>query len=303
MRCMECGSSAVSERPERTARGYCRFRCRNCGKQFNERSWAAEPNPPSLQCHRPRGVLAPAPQDQSARLGRNVPLIRGIVFSYDRAAEQIDGRDWKSQAHAGAGRDSVAPPAPQDRPELVCQRNLPQSPRLRCYLYRAIDTSGARVDVRLSETRDMAAATAFFGSAQTVTGITPARVTTDGRDSYPRATEPVREGIRTELGEGVCAIGRIVIPTIGLSRITAASRVDATPPLPFRALMRVGPWAASPMRGFKSRSSAARFCRSYGELRSLLRSRSNRNQHAPADHRRLHVLFRSPGPISILKDA
>jgi transposase-like protein len=31
-----------------------------------------------------------------------------------------------------------------------------------CYLYRAIDTSGALVDVRLSETRDMAAARAFF---------------------------------------------------------------------------------------------------------------------------------------------
>jgi transposase-like protein len=43
------------------------------------------------------------------------------------------------------------------------------------------------VDVRLSETRDMAAARAFFRSAKTVTGITPARVTTDRHDSYPKA--------------------------------------------------------------------------------------------------------------------
>jgi putative transposase len=28
----------VSERPELTSRGYRRFRCRACGKQFNERS-------------------------------------------------------------------------------------------------------------------------------------------------------------------------------------------------------------------------------------------------------------------------
>jgi transposase-like protein len=35
---MECGSSAVSERSERTVQGYRRFRCRTCGKQFNERS-------------------------------------------------------------------------------------------------------------------------------------------------------------------------------------------------------------------------------------------------------------------------
>jgi putative transposase len=38
MDCVACGSAAVTERPEHTARGYRRFRCRDCGKQFNERS-------------------------------------------------------------------------------------------------------------------------------------------------------------------------------------------------------------------------------------------------------------------------
>ena len=38
MDCVACGSAAVRERPERTARGYRRFRCRDCGKLFNERS-------------------------------------------------------------------------------------------------------------------------------------------------------------------------------------------------------------------------------------------------------------------------
>ena len=38
MRCIECGSAAVTERSDRTAQGYCRFRCRACGLQFNERS-------------------------------------------------------------------------------------------------------------------------------------------------------------------------------------------------------------------------------------------------------------------------
>jgi transposase-like protein len=54
----------------------------------------------------------------------------------------------------------------------------------------------SRVDVRLSEARDIAAAWTFFRSAKTVTGITPTRVTKDGHDSYPRV-------IQTELGEGV----------------------------------------------------------------------------------------------------
>ena len=65
----------------------------------------------------------------------------------------------------------------------------------RRYLYRAIDRSGALVDVMFSEHRDMAAAQAFFQSAKTVTDA-PDRVTTDGHDSYPRA-------IRTKLGDGV----------------------------------------------------------------------------------------------------
>jgi hypothetical protein len=38
MRCLECGSEAVTERAERTAQGYRRFRCRACGKPLNERS-------------------------------------------------------------------------------------------------------------------------------------------------------------------------------------------------------------------------------------------------------------------------
>jgi transposase-like protein len=38
MDCVACGSGPVTERPERTAQGYRRFRCRDCGKGFNERS-------------------------------------------------------------------------------------------------------------------------------------------------------------------------------------------------------------------------------------------------------------------------
>jgi putative transposase len=54
-----------------------------------------------------------------------------------------------------------------------------------------------------------------------------------------------------------------------------------------------------PMRGFKSSSSAAVF----DELRNFLRSRSNRNQSVPANHRRLHVLSRALTAISILTAA
>jgi transposase-like protein len=42
MRCLMCGSAGVTERQERTAQGYRRFRCHACGKQFNERALAHE---------------------------------------------------------------------------------------------------------------------------------------------------------------------------------------------------------------------------------------------------------------------
>ena len=38
MDCVRCGSAAVAERPERTAQDYRRFRCRDRGRQSNERS-------------------------------------------------------------------------------------------------------------------------------------------------------------------------------------------------------------------------------------------------------------------------
>jgi putative transposase len=38
MECASCGSVAITERQDRTAQGYRRFRCRDCGRQFNERS-------------------------------------------------------------------------------------------------------------------------------------------------------------------------------------------------------------------------------------------------------------------------
>src|SRR6202049_1495380 len=91
MPCVVCGSAAVSERNERTAQGYRRFRCRACGKQFNERS---------------AGVLnrTQYPSDVIALVVlwrlcyklalRDLPemfLIRGIVFSHEAV------RDWEAK--------------------------------------------------------------------------------------------------------------------------------------------------------------------------------------------------------------
>src|SRR4051794_17300629 len=190
MRCLECGSDAVTERPERTAQGYRRFRCRTCGKQFNERS--------STLLNRtqyPSDVIALVVlwrlrYKLSLRDLPEMFLIRGIVFSYEAV------RDWEAKltpALAESLRRHRRGKA--GRGWHVDETYIKVNRQWR-YLYRAIDRNGALVDVMFSEHRDMAAAKAFFRSAKTVTNVTPERVTTDGHDSYPRA-------IRTTLGESV----------------------------------------------------------------------------------------------------
>ena len=190
MRCIECDEAEVSERRERTARGYRRFRCLACGKQFNERSGGI-----LNRAQYPSDVIALVVfwrlrYKLSLRDLLEMFLIRGIEFSNEAV------RDWEAKL----------------TPTLIDNLRRRRKGRIGkswyvdetyikvngrwCYLYRAIDRSGALVDVRLSEKRDMAAAKAFFRSAKAVTGVPPARVTTDGNDSYPRA-------IRTELDAGV----------------------------------------------------------------------------------------------------
>src|SRR3977135_1659016 len=91
MRCVECASAAVMERPERTAQGYKRFRCRGCGKQFNERS-ASLLN----RTQYPSDVIALVVlwrlrYKLSLRDLPEMFLIRGIVFSHEAV------RDWEAK--------------------------------------------------------------------------------------------------------------------------------------------------------------------------------------------------------------
>src|ERR1700676_3976249 len=269
MQCVACGSTTVSGRSEPPLQGYRRFHCRACGKQFNARSDGL-----LNRTRYPSDVIALVVlwrlrYKLSLRDLAEMFLVRGIVFSYEAV------RDWEAKLTPVLAetlrrrrRGKVGRSWYVDETYVKVQGRW-------CYLYRAIDTSGALVDVRLSETRDMAAAKAFFQSAKTVTGITPARVTTDGHDSYPRA-------IRTERGEAV--------------RHRTNQYLNNRIEQDHRGIKG----RYQPVRGVKDSSSAGRFCRSFDELRNFLRPRSNRNHHVPASHRRLHILSRSLTVISIL---
>ncbi len=91
MRCMDCDAAQVTERSERTARGYRRFRCRACGKQFNERSGGL-----LNRTQYPSDIIALAVfwrlrYELSLRDLPEMFLIRGIEFSSEAV------RDWEAK--------------------------------------------------------------------------------------------------------------------------------------------------------------------------------------------------------------
>src|SRR5690242_11592170 len=272
MRCPACRSTADRHRSERTAQGYRRFRCGNCGKQFNERS-AGLLN----RAQYPSDVIALVVlwrlrHKLSLRDLAEMFLIRGLLFSYEAV------RDWEAKLTPALAENlRRRRKGKVGRSWYVDETYIKVEGRW-CYLYRTIDRSGALVDVLFSERRDRKAARAFFRSAKAVTGITPDRVTTDGHDSYPRA-------IRTELGRGV--------------RHRTSRYLNNRLEQDHRGLKG----RYRPMRGFKCPRSAARFCRGHDELRNFLRPRSRRNQHVPAARRRVLFLRRTVTVLAILEAA
>src|SRR5580698_10719155 len=239
MECVACGGAAISERPERTARGYRRFRCRDCGKQFNERSEGS-----LNRTQYPSDVIALVVlwrlrYKLSLRDLAEMFLIRGLVFSYEAV------RDWEAKL-----TPALAENLRRRRKGKVGRSWYVDETYIRVrggwrYLYRAIDRNGALVDVMLSERRDLAAAKAFFRSAKAVTGVTPDRVTTDGHDAYPSA-------IRTEFGKHV----RHRTSRYLNNRLEQDHRGIKSP--------------CRPMRGMMSTVSATCYCRGHDELRTFL---------------------------------
>ena len=258
--------------PSAPPRGYRRFRCRACGKQWNERTDTV-----LNRAQYPSDVIASVVLWRlRPKLSlRDLPemfAVRGMVFSYEAV------REWEAKLTPALAEELRRRRRRKiGRSWYVDETYLKVDGRW-CYVYRAIDRSGALVDVLFSEQQDMKAARMFFRSAKAVTGITPDRVTTDGHNSYPRA-------IRTELGKHVRhRTNRYLNNGLEQNHRSLKGR-------------------CRPMLGFKCPRAAARFCRAYNELRNHPRPRTRRNQHGPALQRRVRPLCRSVTVLGILQAA
>ena len=191
MNCVCCGSAAVTEGPEVTARGYQRFRCRTCGRQFNERS-AGVLNRTCLPSDIiALGVFCRLRYRLTLRDLSEIMALRGVDVS-DEAV-----RDWEAKFLPVMGDELRKRRFRKRRVSgaswYVDETYLKVRGRW-TYLYRAVDQDGNLIDAMLSEHRDMKAAKAFFRSARATIGFRPERVTTDGYGSYPRAIRPCWAG-------------------------------------------------------------------------------------------------------------
>jgi putative transposase len=184
MNCDCCGSSALTERPEVTACGYRRFRCRDCGRQFDERRGGVL-NRTGL----PSDIIAFVEFCRlryrlTLRDRSEILLLRGIEVSHEAVRDweakllPIMGDELRKRRHSLRRQSGIS--------WYVDETYLKVQGRW-CYLHRAVDRDGNLIDPMLSEHREMRVAKAFFRSAKATMGVKPDRVVTDGHSSYPRA--------------------------------------------------------------------------------------------------------------------
>lgn len=236
MSCPHCESTAITKRPDCTELGYRRFRCRTCKREFNERTgmpFNRLQYPTDLVC---LVIFWRVRYKLSLRDLAEMFLQRGLVFTHEAVREwamkltPLLSGSLRKQRHGAVGKSWYA-----DKTHVKVRGQW-------CYLYRAIDRDGHLIDVRLSDTRDLAAAEAFFRSAWTVIGLTTERITMDGYDAYPRA-------IRNVFGDrAIHRTNRYLNNRLEQDHWGIKQRYR-------------------PMSGLKTFATAARFCRLFDEIR------------------------------------
>ncbi len=188
MYCPHCRSEHTSNYKETTSLGYAVFKCHVCQRRFNERTGTAFNH---LQFPTDIVLLVVLWRLRYKLILRDLTemfLIRGYTFTHEavraweaRFAPLLTAR-LKAKRRGQAGKSWYV-----DETYVMVNGQWH-------YLYRAIDRDGNLVDTRLSPTRDLAAAKAFFKQATATVGHKPQRVTTDKHGSYPRAIRQVLGG-------------------------------------------------------------------------------------------------------------
>ena len=259
MPCPHCRSTATTKRKPRTTLGYPRFRCRACGRRFNERSGT-----PFNDLQYPTDIVLLAVlwrlrYKLSFRDVAELLLQRGYAVTHETV------RAWEFRFAPLLGDRLRAKRRGCAGVSWYIDETYVKVAGRWCYLYRAIDRDGDLLDFMLSEHRDEHAAWRFLRRLVDVAQRKPQRVTTDPHPPYRRAIRWI--------------LGRTVRHRCNryLNNMTEQSH---------RAIKQ----RYYPMLGFRSFASAARFCTAFDELRQYFRVRQRGAEWVPlAEQRRLFV--------------
>lgn len=257
MPCPYCKSADILSLKKPTQLGYCRYRCRSCGKNYNERTGT-----PFNHLEYPTDIVFQVViwrirYKLSLRDIVEMCLMRGITLTHETVRDWTDRfspylTEYLKKRRQGAcnNRWHVDETYIKVKGKWV-------------YYYRAIDKNGNLVDSMMSERRNLAAAQRFLRQARDITVIKPECVTTDGLESYPRA-------IKRSCGRKVeHRTSKYMNNRIEQDHRGVKSRYK-------------------PMLGFKSFLSAAIFCPAYDEIRQHFRCQSEMKEKKTLSERRDH---------------
>jgi transposase, IS6 family len=248
MPCPRCQSGAATK-DGTTPLGGQRFRCRNCGRRFTQRSSSAF----------------------SGRVFADDIIALAVRWYGRYGLSYSEVSEWLAERGIAVDPSTIYRWAPRFLPlfgEAARRYRQPVGPDWRVdetyarirgrwhYIDRAIDGHGQIVDAYVSPTRDLAAARRFFEMAIASSGTTPRRVMTDKAGAYPPTPATAVPGVLHRTGR---------YRTNGIERDHGFLKERLRP-----------------MRGLTSLSSAAIFVRGHALIRNVRRGCYRVVQSAPA---------------------
>lgn len=173
MNCPHCQSQDTKLHKPKTQLGYQQFRCRQCFKQFNERT--ATPfnfiEYPSeivmLAVHYYYRFKTSLSDVVELMALRGVNLSHQTIHNWAQTFGVELGLKLRERRRCRSGNKWHV-----DSTYLKIEGRW-------CYFYRAIDSDGRLVDVYLSDVRDQKAAESFFKQALKTSDVEPSQITTD----------------------------------------------------------------------------------------------------------------------------
>jgi transposase-like protein len=181
MICPHCQSKATRKmKKKKTSLGYEQYRCRSCGKQYNERTGSKL----NFIEYRTEVVMIAIHYYYRFKVSLDDVVELMAMRGFHLCHQTV--HNWIQTFGVELGLKLRVRRKGKSGTKWHVDATYIKVEGEWCYFYRAIDKEGSLVDVYLSDVRNQVAAEAFFEQAQNTAGITPEQITTDKEPAlYP----------------------------------------------------------------------------------------------------------------------